>query len=195
MHPDATPVAHPDDKQIPSVSLAEATRVWIKLGWLSFGGPAGQIALMHRLLVVEKGWISEARFLHALNFCMLLPGPEAQQLATYVGWLLHRVRGGLIAGILFIVPGFLVILGLSYVYVVAGNVGLVEGLFVGLKAAVIVIVLQAVVRIGSKSLRSAFAIGVAAASFLACSSGRSLFRLSFSSQQCWAHYSCATLRP
>lgn len=136
------------------VTLGEATKVWARIGLMSFGGPAGQIALMHRILVEEKSWLDETRFLHALNFCMLLPGPEAQQLATYVGWLLHRIRGGLIAGSLFILPGFGVILVLSFVYVRAGTVPLVQGLFVGLKAAVIVIVLQAVIRIGRRSLKS-----------------------------------------
>lgn len=156
-----------DDERTPDVTLAEATRVWLKIGLLSFGGPAGQISLMHRILVDEKRWISETRFLHALNFCMLLPGPEAQQLATYVGWLLHRIRGGLIAGSLFILPGLFVILALSYLYVTAGNVPLVQGLFVGLKAAVVVIVLQAVIRIGRRSLRSPAPALLAVAAFLA----------------------------
>ena len=155
------------DKELPAVTLREATAVWAKIGFLSFGGPAGQIALMHRILVDEKRWISEARFLHALNFCMLLPGPEAQQLATYVGWLLHRIRGGLIAGSLFILPGFVVILALSYVYMTAGNVPLVQGLFTGLKAAVVAIVLQAVIRIGRRTLRSFVPAAVALAAFLA----------------------------
>ena len=152
---------------IPEVTLAEATRTWLKIGLLSFGGPAGQIALMHRILVDEKRWIGETRFLHALNFCMLLPGPEAQQLATYVGWLLHRIRGGLIAGSLFILPGFIVIMALSYLYVIAGNMPLVQGLFVGLKAAVVVIVLQAVIRIGRRSLRSMAPSMLAVVAFLA----------------------------
>lgn len=151
----------------PAISLAEATRVWATIGLLSFGGPAGQIALMHRVLVEEKRWISEARFLQALNFCMLLPGPEAQQLATYVGWLFHKIRGGLIAGCLFVLPGFVVILALSYLYVTAGNVPLVQGLFLGLKAAVIVIVLQAVIRIGRRSLRSTAPAALAIVAFLA----------------------------
>ncbi len=155
------------DPAAPAISLAEATRVWAKIGLLSFGGPAGQIALMHRILVDEKRWISEASFLHALNFCMLLPGPEAQQLATYVGWLLHRIRGGLIAGALFILPGFVVILALSYLYVTAGTMPLVQGLFVGLKAAVIVIVLQALSRIGRRSLRSIGSVALAIVAFLA----------------------------
>jgi len=150
-----------------SVSLAEATRTWAKIGLLSFGGPAGQIALMHRILVDEKRWISETRFLHALNFCMLLPGPEAQQLATYMGWLLHRVRGGLIAGTLFILPGFVTILALSYLYVTVGEVAAVQGLFVGMKAAVIAIVLHALVRIGSRSLKSTASAAVSLAAFAA----------------------------
>lgn len=148
------------------MTLREATLVWAKIGLVSFGGPAGQIALMHRILVEEKRWISETRFLHALNFCMLLPGPEAQQLATYVGWLLHRIRGGLIAGTLFILPGFAVILGLSFLYVAGGTFPLVQGLFAGLKAAVVVIVIHAVIRIGRRSLRSAAAAVIAVTAFL-----------------------------
>jgi chromate transporter len=157
----------PDDAQKTGVTLREATFVWAKIGLLGFGGPAGQIALMHRILVEEKRWIDETRFLHALNFCMLLPGPEAQQLATYVGWMLHRIRGGLIAGTLFILPGFIVILALSYLYVTSGNLPFVQGLFVGLKAAVVVIVLQALIRIGRRSLRSATAVALAVLAFLA----------------------------
>jgi chromate transporter len=134
---------------------------------LSFGGPAGQIAVMHRILVEEKRWIGEARFLHALNYCMLLPGPEAQQLATYIGWLLHKTKGGLVAGLLFILPGFVAILALSFVYVLAGSLAAVEGLFFGLKAAVLAIVLQAVVRIGSRSLKTASLKALAVAAFLA----------------------------
>ncbi|MCG8434799.1 MAG: chromate efflux transporter [Gammaproteobacteria bacterium] len=150
-----------------TVPLREAIKVWAKIGLLSFGGPAGQIALMHRILVEEKKWISDERFLHALNFCMLLPGPEAQQLATYIGWLLHRIRGGLIAGVLFILPGFIVILGLSYLYVTAGNLPLVQGLFLGLKTAVIAIVLQAVIRIGRRSLNTAMLFVLALSAFAA----------------------------
>src|SRR4051795_259568 len=127
------------------VSWNEALRVWARIAALSFGGPAGQIALMHRILVEEKRWISEARFLHALNFCMLLPGPEAQQLATYIGWLLHRTKGGLVAGTLFVLPGFVCIMVLSWIYAAYGNVGVVQALFFGLKAAVLAIVLEAVV--------------------------------------------------
>jgi chromate transporter len=156
-----------NDAHAPDVSLGEATLVWARIGLMSFGGPAGQIALMHRILVEEKRWVDETRFLHALNFCMLLPGPEAQQLATYVGWLLHRIRGGLIAGSLFILPGFAVIMGLSYVYVSAGTVPLIQGLFAGLKAAVVVIVLEAVIRIGRRSLRSVAPAALAVLAFLA----------------------------
>ena len=149
------------------IPLAEAVRVWAKIAALSFGGPAGQIAVMHRVLVEEKKWIGEERFLHALNYCMLLPGPEAQQLATYIGWLLHKTKGGLIAGSLFVLPGFLAILALSYVYVLLGDVDAIEGLFFGLKAAVLAIVLQAVVRVGSRALKNNVMRGLAAAAFVA----------------------------
>src|SRR5215208_6284455 len=124
------------------VSLREAFWVWLRIAMLSFGGPAGQIAVMHRILVDEKKWISEARFLHALNYCMLLPGPEAQQLAIYIGWLLHRTKGGLIAGILFVLPGFAAIMALSWLYALLGDVAAIEALFFGLKAAVLAIVLE-----------------------------------------------------
>jgi chromate transporter len=156
--------AQPNATTIP---FSEGVRTWTKIALLSFGGPAGQIALMHRILVDEKKWISESRFLHALNYCMLLPGPEAQQLATYVGWLLHRTAGGLVAGGLFIAPGIVSIMALSYVYAAFGEVGAVAALFFGLKAAVIAIVLQAVVRIGSKSLKNGVMIGIAALAFVA----------------------------
>jgi len=149
-----------------SVSLAEAFRVWLRVAALSFGGPAGQIAVMHRILVEEKRWISETRFMHALNYCMLLPGPEAQQLATYIGWLMHRTLGGLIAGGLFILPGIVAIMGLSWVYALYGNVGFVSALFFGLKAAVLAIVLEAVIRIGKRALRNRVMIGLAAAAFV-----------------------------
>jgi chromate transporter len=148
------------------IPLSEAVRVWARIAALSFGGPAGQIAVMHRILVEEKRWIGEERFLHALNYCMLLPGPEAQQLATYIGWLLHKTRGGLIAGTLFVLPGFVAILALSYVYALLGSVPLVEGLFFGLKAAVLAIVLQAVARLGSRALKNKVMIGLAAAAFV-----------------------------
>ncbi len=149
------------------VSLAEATRVWARIALLSFGGPAGQIAVMHRILVEERRWIGEARFLHALNYCMLLPGPEAQQLATYIGWLMHRTKGGLIAGTLFVLPGFAAIMVLSWIYAAAGNVGAVAALFFGLKAAVLAIVADAVRRIGSRALRNNVLRAVAAAAFVA----------------------------
>lgn len=149
------------------ISFGEAFRVWLRIALLSFGGPAGQIAVMHRILVEEKNWISEGRFLHALNYCMLLPGPEAQQLATYVGWLLHRTAGGIMAGGLFILPGIIAIMGLSYIYAAYGNVGFVEALFFGLKAAVLAIVIQAVVRVGKRALRNQVMIGLAAVAFVA----------------------------
>ncbi len=136
-----------------TVTFAEAFRFWLKLGFISFGGPAGQIAIMHRELVEEKRWISESRFLHALNYCMLLPGPEAQQLATYIGWLMHRTWGGVVAGALFVLPSLFILMGLSWVYVVFGNVPWVAGVLYGIKPAVAAIVLQAVHRIGSKTLR------------------------------------------
>ncbi len=149
------------------VSFREALGVWARVAALSFGGPAGQIAVMHRIVVDEKRWIGESRFLHALNYCMLLPGPEAQQLAVYIGWLMHRTLGGLVAGLLFILPGFLSILALSYVYVAFGDADVVEGLFFGLKAAVLAIVVQAVFRIGSRALANPAMIAIASGAFLA----------------------------
>lgn len=149
------------------VTLREAARIWWRIAWLSFGGPAGQIAVMHRILVEEQKWIGEERFLHALNFCMLLPGPEAQQLATYVGWLLHRVRGGLVAGGLFILPGFLTIMVLSWFYLAFGGTGPAAALLLGLKAAVLAIILDAVRRIGSRALRTPAMAWLAWASFVA----------------------------
>lgn len=149
------------------ITFMEAFKVWLRVAALSFGGPAGQIAVMHRIVVDEKKWVGEGRFLHALNYCMLLPGPEAQQLAVYLGWLLHRTAGGLLAGILFILPGFLSILALSYIYVLYGDVTAVAGLFFGLKAAVLAIVLQAVIRIGSRALKGPAMVVIAAAAFIA----------------------------
>ncbi|MDI4233486.1 chromate efflux transporter [Bradyrhizobium sp. Arg237L] len=149
------------------IAFSDALAVWLRVAILSFGGPAGQIAVMHRILVEEKNWISEARFLHALNYCMLLPGPEAQQLATYIGWLLHRTVGGIVAGGLFILPGVIAIMALSYIYAAYGNVGFVEALFFGLKAAVLAIVIQAVVRIGKRALRNPVMIAIAAIAFVA----------------------------
>lgn len=137
-----------------SVPFVEALRFWLKLGFISFGGPAGQIAVMHRELVEQRRWISERRFLHALNYCMLLPGPEAQQLATYIGWLLHRTRGGIVAGVLFVLPSLLLLIALSWVYLVFGQVGWVVGVLYGIKPAVAAIVVQAVWRIGGKVLRT-----------------------------------------
>ena len=137
----------------PSVSFFDAFKFWLRLGFISFGGPAGQIAIMHRELVDEKRWISEGRFLHALNYCMLLPGPEAQQLATYIGWLMHRTLGGVAAGLLFVLPSLFILIGLSWVYVAFGNVPWVAGLLYGIKPAVAAIVLQAVHRVGSKTLK------------------------------------------
>lgn len=154
-------------KALAPVPFSEAARTWTRVALLSFGGPAGQIAVMHRILVEEKRWISEERFLHALNYCMLLPGPEAQQLATYIGWLMHRTKGGLIAGLLFILPGLLSILTLSFVYALYGKTGIVSALFFGLKAAVLAIVLHAAVRIGSRALKSRGLVALAAAAFLA----------------------------
>jgi chromate transporter len=160
-------VIPPGTRQDNGIPFAEAVRVWLRIASLSFGGPAGQISVMHRILVDEKKWIGEGRFLHALNYCMLLPGPEAQQLAIYIGWLLHKTKGGLVAGILFVLPGFFSILALSYIYVLFGNVGVVEGLFFGLKAAVLAVVMQAVVRIGSRALRNRVMVLIAVAAFLA----------------------------
>ncbi len=149
------------------ITLAEATRVWARIALLSFGGPAGQIAVMHRILVDERRWIGERRFLHALSYCTLLPGPEAQQLAIYIGWLMHRTAGGLIAGILFVLPGAAAILALSLVYVAYGRTGLVAGFFFGLKCAVLAIVLQAVIRVGARALRNATMRAIAGLAFLA----------------------------
>ena len=134
-------------------SWGEALRFWLKLGFISFGGPAGQIAIMHRELVDEKRWVSEARFLHALNYCMLLPGPEAQQLATYLGWLMHRTLGGILASLLFVLPSLLILIGLSWVYVVYGQLPAVAGLLYGIKPAVAALVLQAVHRVGRRILK------------------------------------------
>ena len=150
-----------------SVSFWSAFRFWLKLGFISFGGPAGQIAIMHRELVEERRWISERRFLHALNYCMLLPGPEAQQLATYLGWLMHRTVGGIVAGVLFVLPSLLILIALSWTYVTFGAMPLVDGLFYGIKPAVTAIVLQATHRIGSRALKSKVLWAIAAASFLA----------------------------
>jgi chromate transporter len=147
-------------------TFAEAFRVWLKIGCINFGGPAGQIAMMHRMLVDEKKWIDEPRFLHALNFCMLLPGPEAQKLATYIGWALHGVRGGLAAGILFVVPGALVMLALSLLYALGRGVTWVDGALFGIKAAVLVIVVEALIRIGRRALKTRLLYALAGAAFV-----------------------------
>jgi chromate transporter len=149
------------------VSFREATQVWARVALLSFGGPAGQIAVMHRILVDEKHWIGETRFLHALNYCMFLPGPEAHQLAIYIGWLLHRVRGGIVAGTLFVLPGVISLGVLSWLYASFGNLGGVQGFFFGLKAAVLAVVLEAVIRVGRRALRGRVMVALAALAFIA----------------------------
>jgi chromate transporter len=151
----------------PSVSVWEAFRFWLKLGFISFGGPAGQISIMHKELVENRRWISERRFLHALNYCMVLPGPEAQQLATYIGWLMHRTWGGVIAGALFVLPSLLILIALSWVYIAFGDLAVVAGLFYGIKPAVTAIVLQAAYRIGSRALKNEVLWAIAAASLVA----------------------------
>ena len=156
----------PNEEWVPKVSWGEALSFWFKLGFISFGGPAGQIALMHEELVVRRRWISEKRFLHALNYCMVLPGPEAQQLATYIGWLLHKTWGGILAGVLFVLPSLFILIALSWVYIVFGDVPWVEGFFYGIKPAVTAIVIQAAYRIGSKALANPALWAIAAASFL-----------------------------
>ena len=152
-------------------SFAEATRFWLKLGFISFGGPAGQIAIMHRELVERARWISERRFLHALNYCMLLPGPEAQQLATYIGWLLHGARGGFVAGGLFVLPSLVILIALSWIYVRFGNVPVVAAVLYGVKPAVVAIVLAAAWRIGSRALHHPFLWIIAVAAFIALFAG------------------------
>ena len=150
-----------------SVSFWQAFVFWLKLGFISFGGPAGQIAIMHEELVVRRRWLSEKRFLHALNYCMVLPGPEAQQLATYIGWLMHKTRGGIVAGVLFVLPSLFLLIALSWIYIAYGQVAWVAGLFYGIKPAVTAIVIQAAHRIGSRALKNNFLMAIAAASFVA----------------------------
>ena len=157
----------PDAAPPQPVSRREAFLFWLKLGFISFGGPAGQIAIMHAELVERRRWISEKRFLHALNYCMVLPGPEAQQLATYIGWLLHRTWGGIVAGALFVLPSLFILIGLSWVYIAFGEVPVVAGLFYGIKPAVTAIVVQAAHRIGGRALKNGVLWGIAAASFVA----------------------------
>ena len=161
------PLPQQTPERPPHPTFSEALVFWLKLGFLSFGGPAGQIALMHTELVERRRWIGEKRFLHALNYCMLLPGPEAQQLATYIGWLLHRSVGGVVAGLLFVLPSLFILIGLSWIYVALGNTPLVAGLLYGIKPAVTAIVLQAAWRIGSRSLKNMALRGIAVAAFLA----------------------------
>jgi chromate transporter len=149
-----------------SVSFTQAFRFWVKLGFISFGGPAGQIAIMHRELVERRRWLSEERFLHALNYCMLLPGPEAQQLAIYIGWLMHKTWGGIVAGAFFVIPSIFVLLGLSYIYAVYGNVAAVAGLLYGFKPVVVAIVVEAVLKIGGRALKRRAHFLIAAAAFI-----------------------------
>jgi chromate transporter len=158
----------PDNTELPEqVTLKQAFWYWLKLGFISFGGPAGQIAIMHQDLVEHKRWISERRFLHALNYCMMLPGPEAQQLAVYIGWLMHRTWGGIIAGALFVLPSLFILIALSWIYIAFGDVSLVAGLFYGIKPAVTAIVAQAAYRLGSRTLKNNLLWAIAAASFVA----------------------------
>ncbi|MET3137846.1 chromate transporter [Undibacterium sp. GrIS 1.2] len=164
--PPVNPILRTDTPPM-SVSFWVAFRFWLKLGFISFGGPAGQIAIMHQELVENRRWISEKRFLHALNFCMVLPGPEAQQLATYIGWLMHRTWGGVIAGVLFVLPSLFILIFLSWIYIAFGSMPLVAGLFYGIKPAVTAIVVQAAHRIGSRALKNPVLWAIAAASFVA----------------------------
>ncbi len=164
--PEAPPVARTVSPPLP-VTFWRAFAFWLKLGFISFGGPAGQIAIMHQELVERRRWISERRFLHALNYCMVLPGPEAQQLATYIGWLMHRTWGGIVAGALFVLPSLLILIVLSWIYLAFGDVPLVAGLFYGIKPAVTAIVVQAAQRIGSRALKNNVLWAIAAASFVA----------------------------
>ncbi|MBP6225975.1 MAG: chromate efflux transporter [Rhizobacter sp.] len=169
--PSLQPIAEPD---VPStgeppaaVGFAQALQFWLKLGFISFGGPAGQIALMHTELVERRRWISEQRFLHALNYCMVLPGPEAQQLATYIGWLMHRTWGGIVAGALFVLPSLFILIALSWIYLRFGDVPLVAGIFYGIKPAVTALVVHAAHRIGGRALKNGWMWGIAAAAFVA----------------------------
>jgi chromate transporter len=162
-------MTHPDspDTAVPQVSFWQAFAFWLKLGFISFGGPAGQISIMHQELVERRRWISDRRFLHALNYCMVLPGPEAQQLATYIGWLMHRTWGGIVAGGLFVLPSLFILIALSWVYIALGEMPLVAGLFYGIKPAVTAIVVQAAHRIGARALKNNVLWAIAAASFVA----------------------------
>ena len=162
------PLASGRDSRYPhGIRMRDALDVWARVAALSFGGPAGQIAVMHRIVVEERKWIGEIRFLHALNYCMLLPGPEAQQLAVYIGWLMHGTRGGVLAGSLFVLPGLIAIMALSWIYVIFGHLTVVSGLFFGLKTAVLAVVLQAVIRVGRRAIRNRVMLALAAAAFVA----------------------------
>ncbi|MCU0964335.1 MAG: chromate efflux transporter [Burkholderiaceae bacterium] len=163
----ATSAVDGSDRAPEAVRFGEALRFWLKLGFISFGGPAGQIAIMHSELVERRRWISEQRFLHALNYCMLLPGPEAQQLATYIGWLMHRTWGGIVAGALFVLPSLFILIALSWIYLRFGDVPLVAGIFYGIKPAVTALVLHAAHRIGTRALKNRWMWGIAAAAFVA----------------------------
>src|SRR3989441_2890062 len=154
-------------QRVGAPSFGEAFRFWLKLGFISFGGPTGQIALMHTELVEKRKWISDERFLHALNYCMLLPGPEATQLATYVGWLLHRTWGGIVAGAFFVIPSIFILLALSYVYAAYGQVPAVAGVMGGFKPVVVAIVVEAILRIGNRALKRWTSVAMAAAAFIA----------------------------
>ena len=167
MDPGRDPLAAPAAATVPFVSFGEALRFWLKLGFISFGGPTGQIAIMHQELVERRRWISENRFLHALNYCMVLPGPEAQQLATYIGWLMHRTWGGIVAGGLFVLPSVFILVALSWIYLAFGEVPMVAGLFYGIKPAVTAVVVAAAHRIGSRTLTNAWLWGIASAAFVA----------------------------
>lgn len=167
MNPSTPPAAANTDSVPQSIGFWQAFAFWLKLGFISFGGPAGQISIMHQELVENRRWISERRFLHALNYCMVLPGPEAQQLATYIGWLMHKTWGGIVAGALFVLPSLLILIALSWVYIAFGEMPLVAGLFYGIKPAVTAIVVQAAHRIGSRALKNNWLWGIAAASFIA----------------------------
>jgi chromate transporter len=167
MSPAATLHSDPPTSTPAPVGFAEALRFWLKLGFISFGGPAGQIAIMHAELVERRRWISEKRFLHALNYCMLLPGPEAQQLATYIGWLMHRTWGGIVAGALFVLPSLFILIALSWIYLRFGDVPVVAGIFYGIKPAVTALVLHAAHRIGTRALKNRWMWGIAAAAFVA----------------------------
>ncbi|MDQ5881258.1 MAG: chromate transporter [Pseudomonadota bacterium] len=174
------------DSSPPPVSFWEAFRFWLKLGFISFGGPAGQISIMHQELVESRRWISERRFLHALNYCMVLPGPEAQQLATYIGWLMHRTWGGVVAGVLFVLPSLFILIGLSWIYIAFGEMLLVAGLFYGIKPAVTAIVVQAAHRIGTRALKNNLLWAIAGASFVAILRWMSRFRPSSRLLHWWA---------